>query len=278
MPKGFVFSKPISQDNYDERELLALEAKGRLIITRKRNGWRLFAVQANYGNWKFYTDKMNEVCFLDHLKEIFSSHQIPNCTMLAGEAVVPWSLNESDDLARGQRIFNSKRGRALELQKQIGQVNFRPFDIIFWNGRAVCQDEGYRERIGRLTAEFGGTKHYFNRVIWPAEIVDGSLVKAKILVSNRNWEGLVVYHENFRANFRVDGKEPQRITGCWKWKPILEDDFIVRHPILDPANKNRVKEVALSQWNSGGLGRGAEFDCGKFGAFDQKTRAWLLKA
>ncbi len=275
LPKGFILAKPVSQENYTEEEIFRLEKDSRLVITRKRNGWKLFAVKA-MGGWKLYTDGIRNVTFLGHIARDLASRNVPDDTVLAGEAVVPDALS-GDKLERIQSIFCSKDDQALEKQKRIGMVHYRLFDIVFWGGKQVIGEWRYASRHATLRTAFGcGLEVYCRDYVEPVEVVHNNFTLAKRLVKQKGWEGLVLYDAEFLSAFRLDGKSPQRIRGCYKWKPVHEDDFIVRHPIMDPSNKDRVKEVTLSQFN-GTLDRN-EFDCGKFGAFDNKTREWLRKA
>src|SRR5262249_32543669 len=99
-----------------------------------------------------------------------------------------------------------------------------------------------------------------------------SFEQAKEMVVREGWEGLVLYHKNFVNTFRLDGGEPKRPDGCYKWKPIQEGDFIAKYWIPNKKDPNRLKEIALFQINKK---TGKEFPCYKLGSFKAKMREEL---
>ena len=270
LPKGFVLAKPVKQEAYDEAEIYELEKSGGLIITRKRNGWKLFAVK-DKDQWKLYTDGLREVTFLDHIKkELDRSRPASNGTVLVGEAVVPDAKN-GDALNRVQSVFGSSPDRALEKQKELGQVKYRLFDIMFLNKAPVFNCYAYSWRLMMLDRMFGSNQ---SETVAAVEKLNVRFDEAKEQATREGWEGLVLYDKLFISSFRLDGKDPQRIRGCYKWKPIKEDDFIVRWWVGDDDKHPRyVKEVLLSQIDPVTK---TEFDCGKFGLFTKEMREKLM--
>lgn len=270
LPKGFVLAKPLQQDAYNESVIYGLEAKGDLIITRKRDGWKLFAVKTN-GKIKMYTDGMNEVdTRLDHLK-IKLEQIMPDDSMVVGEGVV--DVDGKDDLGRISGIFHSDTERALEIQNsEAGLIKFMVFDIILENDKCLYLFSiPYNQRLNMIRAIIGSNKH----LVMPPQVLEMKYDEAKKLVLEKGWEGLVLYDRNFISSFRLDGKNPARPKGCYKWKPIFEDDFIVREWISSKKDPNRLKEVVLLQIDPKTK---KEFYCGKVGAFTNKMREELKKS
>lgn len=69
LPLDFVVYKPLKPEAYDEKDIYTLEAAQRLIITRKRDGWKVFVFKSK-DRVRFYTDGINEVTDrFDHLRE-----------------------------------------------------------------------------------------------------------------------------------------------------------------------------------------------------------------
>ncbi len=272
-------AKPLKQENYDEDMIYWLEKQGRLIITRKRNGWKLYAVKAEDGAWRIYTDGCREVHSVDHIKDALTRYHpdIPSKTILVGEGVVP-SMCDFDKLERVQSILTSKKEAALKKQEGYGNtLKIRFFEIAVWNGKPICAEVDYgSSRLPLLRYIFGENSMWSDMFGVVEQVIGLTYDQAKKKMVAEKWEGLVLYDDHFRNSFRLDGGDPERVRGCYKKKPKYEDDFIVRHPIMDPKDPKRVKEVALSQLN-GTLDRN-EFDCGVFGAFSKKERDALLKA
>jgi ATP-dependent DNA ligase len=267
LPQGFVLSKPITQDNYKEEDIEALEKQGRLIITRKRDGWKLFAATDKAGKVRLYTDGMNEVDErLDHIKEEVAAMGWPPCSLLVGEVL--FDRDDNDDLGGVQSVMGASTEKALAFQKANGKLRYMLFGILFFEGKR-CEGlySEYLDMMGRK-----------GRYVFAVEDLSyGSrctFEQAKALVRERGWEGLVLYDEEFVPEIRLDGKSPKRTKGCWKWKPIIEDDFIVREKIMRPDGK-LLKELVLLQIDPS---TGSEFYCGKLGTFSNAMRAELTAA
>lgn len=265
LPKGFVLAKPLQQDAYNESVIYELEARGDLIITRKRDGWKLFAVKTK-GMVKIYTDGLNEVDErLSHIKAVLEKI-MPNDTMFTGEGIV--DINGQDDLGKISAIFHSNKKRSLEIQAVVGMVGFMVFDVIFMRGVPMLNLPYHQ----RLKAVKGVTAEETGSYVTTLSVLNMTFDEAKRLVLGNNWEGLVLYDRNFVSSFRLDGKNPARPKGCYKWKPIFEDDFIVREWIPSEKDSKRLKEVVLLQIDPETK---KEFYCGKVGAFTNKMREEL---
>lgn len=265
LPEGFVLAKPIKQENYDESIIEKLEKEGRLIITRKRDGWKLLTAYNSKGKVKIYTDGLRDVTAkLAHAAVELGGLKLRNA-LLIGEGVA--EIGDRDQRTKAGSVLGSGVERSLEVQEEIGLLKMAFFEAIF-NNKACLLDLLYRSRLDWLKSEIGSDFNY----IFVVEELDCSFEKAKKMVVEKGWEGLVLYDRDLKSSFRLDGKDPQRIKGCYKWKPYYEDDFVVREPVFSPDNPQRVKEVELLQIDPK---TGKEFSCGKLGSFTLKTREFL---
>ncbi|MBI2047979.1 MAG: hypothetical protein HYT27_02470 [Parcubacteria group bacterium] len=273
LPKGFVLGKPIQPESYKESVIHRLEKKQRLIITRKRDGWKIYVLFTNKGI-KFYTAGCNEIADsrLDHTKaELERIHsQIADLLMLVVEATV--ALEGKDDITKAESVFNCNEAASLAKQEKDGKIKLTIFGALFQEGKMAFA-EPYELFLLRMSRAMAATPHK-RKYVSCVEVVDVPFKKAKKLVLKNNWEGLVLYNADFENNFRLDGKNPTRPSGCYKWKPEFEDDFIVREVILDSKDNTRAKEVVLLQIDPI---TGKEFSCGKFGKFTVPARNELAQ-
>lgn len=272
LPKGFVIAKPKKRETYKEELLYEIEKQGSLVITRKRDGWKVFAVKYK-GKWKLYTDGINEITDrIPHIAEELATLTVPDKTVLAGEATM--AISERDNAAKLSGVLNINTAieKALENQKQSGFVHFSIFDVVFWGGEYRLKYP-YFLRLSGVVGQAIDDKHLkFVHRIEPLKV---SFDTAKLLVKQNNWEGLVLHNQHVGSSFRLDGGNPERVDGCWKWKPVYEDDFIATAAIFRPSRLDQVKEVKIAQIDPK---TGKMFDCGKFGAFTKKVKDFLKKA
>ncbi len=264
LPEGFVLAKPLDQKDFNESVVYKLEEESDLLITRKRDGWKLFAV-INDNRVRIFTAGLNEVdARLGHLKKELESLRLPANTVLAGEGLI--DIDSRDDITKVISIFQSSdTDKSLSLQKKYGPVKFMIFNIIFHGGMDLTHLP-YADILALINSFFRKKLKY----VMPVLVLNMKYDQAKELVRKKEWEGLVLYDKNYRISYRLDGKNPQRPKGCYKWKPILEDDFIVRQWI--PAPDGHLKEVVLLQIDPATK---EEFVCGKLGSFTKKMREFL---
>lgn len=265
LPKGFVISKPIAHENYDATLLRELDAAGQLIKTRKRDGWKLLTTIDTKGLVRIYTDGMNEVdSRLDHIKDEVRSLRFPHRSLLVGECIS--DIDNQDDIGRVGGLLHANTLRANKIQHHSGKLKLMIFGAIFLNGEYVTTP--YIEVLPYLQDMVSQDT---TSSVLTVPVLNQSLSEAQKTVIQNQWEGLVLYEKNFCYTFRLDGKNPQRPKGCFKWKPIFEDDFIVREKIMRP-NGNTVKEVVLLQIDPATR---KEFECGKLGSFTREMREQL---
>lgn len=277
LPEGFVLGKPLDRDDYDEETIYELERQGCLIITRKRDGWKIYAVITKKGV-RLYTAGGNEIDGrLDHIKKDLLALNIPTPAVIAGEGHLDVDSNSyasySDDIGKVISIFQANLKTSLELQEKYGRIRFMPFGLVYWGGKSVI-NKPFHENLsclGKTLFKFFETSRG-ETYIRPLHILEMSFDEAKEFAKKKGWEGLVLYDKNFVNSFSLDGKSPKRPKGCYKWKPVLEDDFIVRRWIPSPKDPSRMKEVILLQKDPS---TGKEFECGKFGTFTAKLRLEL---
>lgn len=266
---GFVLAKPLQQESYDESIIYELERNHRLIITRKRDGWKIYGVKSK-NRIALYTDGINEIDDrLAHIKKELERLNLPDKTLFVGEGIV--EIKKQDIFTKVQSVLNSGINHSQKVQEEIGLLKLMLFDVVFWGGKYFLE-EPYEKRLLLIEKLLQGKA--FNHVI-PVETLKMSYDDAKELVRKKGWEGLVLYDKLFVSSFRSDGKSPARPKGCYKWKPLYEDDFIVRKFILSPDSPNRLKEVILLQIDPE---NGKEFYCGKLGAFSNTMREKLFQA
>jgi len=142
------------------------------------------------------------------------------------------------------------------------------FGCVVWGGQDVVLP--YSELIAFLNEQmFAGRKL---KHILPLPQLNMGFERAKALVLKRGWEGLVTCDPNFRYTYRTDGRACQRPKGCYKWKPIFEDDFIVTGWTPKENNPDLVKEVNLFQIHPE---TGELFRCGSYGNFSMAMRRHL---
>jgi ATP-dependent DNA ligase len=267
LPQGFVLSKPIKKENYKEAVLTELEKQGKLVITRKRDGWKLFAATDATGKVRLYTDGMNEVDGrLAHVKDEVGKLRLPKNSLIVGEVL--FDLDDNDELGGVQSVMGASLENALTFQKKNGLLRYMLFGVLYLEGERL--NEPYRANLERIVALLSSKK--LNH-IFKVPTLDLSLDEAKKVVLAKGWEGLVLYDADFVPEIRLDGKDPKRPKGCYKWKPILEEDFIVRERIMRP--DGTVKELVLLQIDPK---TDKEFCCGKLGSFTNAMRKELAAA
>ncbi len=273
LPKGFVLAKPIAQEGYDEKVIYQLDEQGRLVITRKRDGWKLLVLITSTGEIKIYTDGINEIdSRLDHIKEEIKKLNLPGNTLIVGEAIIEtWGMDEYTQIIS---FFHSNTDKAMAIQERIGKVKLMIFAIIPLDLESPLS---WYTTFESLDIRLGSFKPGF-KYIKMVQVMNCTYNEAKSIVETHGWEGLVLYDKEYQLTYRLDGKNPKRPAGCYKWKPVLEDDFIAKEKIWHQINcRSRsqgsgkvLKELVLFQIDSA---TGQEFECGKMGTFNNETRA-----
>lgn len=273
-----VLAKP--KHSVKESVVRALEEKGNLVITRKRDGYRTL-VSISKGQVRCYTRGMRETtAHFPRIAEAIKKLDLPNDgVLLDGELLV--SYNGFDDISALTSIVKSDPQTAHKLQKQ-HPVSYIILNIVMLDHRLLI-DLSFNERLNFVQLLFAGNKHFLlplahNAPVLPIEKLWHEFEASKQRVRREGWEGLVLYDRTKPTEIRLDGNiaSPPRPSGCWKWKPLKEDDFIVRKWVYGTkgkAHERRMGKLFLSQIDSY---TGKEVPCGEVGiGFTDEMREFL---
>lgn len=269
-PKGLLLAKPIGQESYKESVIFELERKGRLIIQRKHDGYKLIAIKGADGRFRIWTvggrpmhGRLPDV--IDYLQE----RTIREGTVLVGEGLMYENNEERYEFAA--KVFQGGDENGLRVQRIHGpaQINlFQAFNITELEREERRTARSYQDTLAWFTGHFLSSGP---AVVSVADSISSGYDSAKERVSRLGWEGLVLTDAFYQLAWRLDGakgKEP-RPTGCYKYKLPTEDDFFVTgegriwHP------DGRLKEVILQQYDPAS---GTAFSCGKLGTFTAEVR------
>jgi hypothetical protein len=241
LPKSLCWMKPRPQPKAGSREenaFLKVVDSGHDIVTVKRDGFMHPILITTSGDVKVYTRRM-EPCTEKYpfLTRSLRKVKLPKRSVLLCEFVVAGP--ERDDRLKMQAISNSLPDRAVALQTAGDHVTAIVLSTPIWNGEDMT-DLTFGQLI-EFEEENFGVRSRCPDGFEGMEIVYGGFEAAKKEVKRRKLEGLVIYDANAvpgsRAyNFRGKPERPE----CWKWKPELEDDFLV---VFDPDCAN---------WSEGG--------------------------
>lgn len=220
---NLVIAKPIEEA--PAATIADLEAKGTLVIERKRNGHATLAAITRCSDQPvgMYSRGIRPLTKnFPHHVESLRAMDIPPDTLLQGEN----TLSESGVERPGAitRFAGSLSGRAIALQDEIGVPTFSLFNVLVYKGRPVVHLP-YRDRLDIVRELCARRPQPFVDLV---EVLDCSSLEAKAQSLRENWEGLVFYDANAPTEFSLTGKsdQPPRPYGCWKWKDYLEGDFV----------------------------------------------------
>lgn len=240
---NFVAAKP--RKTFKNSVIEKLERDGKLRITRKRDGNRHFVVVGRK-RIRIYTRGINEVTDkYPYISDEVEDLNLPAYTLLDGEMLS--DKDGVDDFNLFSRIARSDMEKALAIQAEFGAASFMPFDIIIFGGRDVTsQSNG--ERMKLLFDKIFSRGCQVGEHILRLEVFHLPLSETKKVVKEKRLEGLVFCDLTKPSAYRLDGKkdETPRPDGYWKWKPMKEDDFIVRR--FEMSNKREgASKLYLSQ-------------------------------
>lgn len=257
--------KPVDQKSYDEETLRQIKGA---YITRKRDGWRMIVTKDRKGRIHLYTDGCNQIkdARFAHLAEELQTLDIPPLSLMVGEAHL--NCSGKDNIGGVGSIFQTRDLRqAIEKQTELGKIHFMLFNILILDS-AVCE-RTFKIAYDHIQFLFQD-EHY--DYISPIQRICLSLEKAQERVKRAGWEGLVIYDPDYVMRFRTDGKSPEKVDGCFKWKPKKEDDFLVRRFVMSDKRVGQLKELILEQTDPE---TGEYFECGKVGSFTARDRAYF---
>lgn len=244
---NFVLSKP--RQKITEKQIAELEAKGVLIATRKRDGYGGIAtITGSRRIARLYTRGIVDTSdrFPRIIEELRDS-AIPTDSLIPGEMFLRSRSADVDRLDLFGKLAKSGPERAVMLQEELGRAEFLLFAPLVVGGRDVSglrfgdrhdmTTDWFTRRVGA-----GYLKHMTPLTHTVAQLQE--------IVRLEKWEGLVLYDKSAPTVYRLDGNEadPPRPLGAWKWKPIFEDDFIVRKFEWGTGkNADRAGKLYLSQ-------------------------------
>ncbi|HXV26521.1 MAG TPA: hypothetical protein VD862_00620 [Candidatus Paceibacterota bacterium] len=264
-PKGLVLAKPIGQESYKESVLHTLEQQGNLIIQQKHDGYKLIAIRGGDGRFRIWTVGGRPVHGrLGHVMKVLESRPFPWGTVLVGEG-----LMFEEDAERYEwtaKVFQGGDESGLSAQKEHGRAVFRIFQAFNLEDlSAGVAGRSYGETLAWLS-ETAGPR---NRAVSVVPSLSMKLDDAKTVVAAQGWEGLVLTDARYRLTWRTDGGTEPRPKGCYKFKPLTEDDFVILPDGRIWHKDGRLKEVVLYQRDPG---TGKLFSCGKLGTFSREVR------
>lgn len=263
----FVAAKP--KNSVKEEKIIRLEREGKLIITRKRDGYRHYAAIAD--SIRIYTRGIRDVTdHYPHIVKQFKKLRLPPSTLLDTEMIV--DIDGKDDYEALAKIAKSDAKTAVDFQKNSTPASCMVFNVIAFDGQIMTEDTHHaRLNIVRSLVSRMSLPH-----IKGVSLLDVSFADAKKMVLAEKWEGLVLSDAAKSTVFELHGnqKKPPRPEGCWKWKPHFEDDFIVRQWKRGTGkNANRMGKLYLSQIHPY---TGKEVNCGEVGlGFSDQEREYF---
>lgn len=232
-PKNTRFMKCRHQPEPGTREMRELETVidfGEEICTFKRDGMMHPIFIDDTGTVRIFTRRM-DLCTdnYPHLAKEISQADFPPNSILLTELVV--TKDGRDDRKLVQTLDRSLPDRSRRIQEDPFR---RPKAIVlgipYWNSTPIMSIMPVCKWIDFLYAKIG-VKNY--QYMEPMEVMEGYTIDELMkIVEEEKREGLVIYDSqavfgNAVVNFRGREERPR----AWKWKPILEGDFVV---VFDP--------------------------------------------
>ena len=252
LPKNLSFMKPIDSRKLTKKGLGIFNETvegGDALYTAKRDGFMHPILITPRREVKIYTRRMDRCeTKYPHLVDALSSSSIPGGTILLTELVVV--TDGLDDRLALQAISNSKPERARALQTGPGKkANAVVLSVAFWDGKDLISTNNFGE-LTEFTMEQFDPSHsnipYFD-CLQPLFM---TFEKAQAHCIEVGLEGMVVY-DGARSprdrGYNYRGK-PERPVGCWKWKPVVEDDFVL---VFDPDQRHGFSKGKGGEWGTG---------------------------
>jgi ATP-dependent DNA ligase len=242
-----VLPKPKSEISDADVEVLI--DHGCLLTARKRDGHTapILITGSKQSDVKIMTAQYHDVTAkFPHLVDAVCEVGWSSGTVAQAEILLP-NKNGIDDRTIYQRLAGSGAANAIALQSEIGLAELVFFNLWMENDQSLVTTP-YQERYTRLGERLSSSCSPHVSLV---EIVSGSFAGAQSQVLENNWEGLVLYDKTAGSHIRTDGKHHliPRPVGCWKWKPIKEDVFVITGwvPSTAAAHAGAVKEFKIAQ-------------------------------
>lgn len=272
LTKRFVPAKP--RNDVDVDALLKLEAKGKLWIQRKRDGQRHLVLITSKGDVRIYSRRMDDMTgHFPLLCAKIKSLNLPKKTILDGEVLI--DRDGKDDFRAVGTITRSKAAKGAEREAKL-PVRFMAFDCLYYAGKPVWE-QPYEYRYHEVLCNHlpVGEWEGHGPVFVPPVLNEQGITLKKLMkgAKSMKWEGLVCWLWEDPTLVR-DGGKPKR-TGCIKWKPKQEQDFIATDYFL---GSGELSDVVGGFYIQEYAPDGSIRDCGKVGTgLDAQMRKDALK-
>lgn len=273
LSKRFVPAKP--RNDLESADIRKLWVAGKLVAQRKRDGQRHLVLITKTGAVKIYSRRMDDMtAHFPKLCAAIAKLNLPKRTILDGEVLV--DRDGKDDFRAVGTVTRAKADKAASREKDL-PIRYMVFDCLYFAGKPVWE-KPYEYRYHEVLCNYLPMEK--GPVFAPVLLDDGQyddpgvtfdfhLKRAK----REGWEGIVFWYWDEPTLVR-DGGKPKR-TGCVKWKPTREQDFIATGYFLGSGELSKVvggfylTEVAPD---------GGFRDCGKVGTgLDAQMRKDALK-
>ena len=261
LDKKFVPPKP--QNSVEDERVLDVARAGRAVFTRKRDGHYVSAVVSN-GKAKIYS--RGEVADLTD-RFLHIARDLAELPLAKGGSLLCCELIKETD-GRDDRDFVSRLARsspaaAVELQETHGMARLMVFNALVAGGSDISASPNDM-RIRLVRRLFSRRRLDY---VFPVEVLQDTFEQAQWRVRENGWEGLVIYDGTKPSGYRLDGNEerPLRPAGCWKWKPLKEDDFIAyrwAYGTQGARHEHRMGKLYLAQMHTE---TGVRIPCGEVG-------------
>lgn len=257
LPDSFAPQKPVQQLPMPVFDLE--KSVGRYLFQRKRDGQRHYVLITDTGEVRIYTRKMEEkTTHMPKLRRALEQLNLPKRTVLDGEVIV--DRKGKDDFRATGQVCRAGESRAAAAEKLL-PLRLMLFDMLFWRGKPVHQLP-YRQRW-RLLHDITSGRH--DMIVLPETFERFAPARGHAL--KHRWEGLVIWDLDAPNSLRMNGKHVR--SGCYKWKPIQEGDFVATG--WKPGNgrlATTMGKLLIAQYVGGKL-----FEIGRVGSgFDDETR------
>lgn len=174
--------------------------------------------------------------------------RLPAHTFFQGELLLP-NGNGDDDRTNIASLGRAKVATAQAKQQELGLAQLSFFNLWMYDGAEMVATP-YQSRYDQLAEHFdkygAGLEH-----VSMVEILPGTLEEADARVATESWEGLVLYDRTAGSRVKTCGGSIPRPQGCWKRKPINEDDFVAYDYVVSTATSHSggVKEFKIGQYH-----------------------------
>jgi bifunctional non-homologous end joining protein LigD len=276
LTKRFVPAKP--RNDVDDDKLRELDYQGKLWIQRKRDGQRHIVLITKTGKVKIYSRRMDDMtAHFPLLCEVIGSLGFPKKTILDGEILIE-DRSGADNFRAVGTITRAKPEKAAQREASLIQsLRYMVFDCLYFAGKPVWEqpyEYRYHEVLCNYLPVADEKLDTTENPVFVPQILNGvgvTMERAKA----EGWEGIVCWLWEDTTEVR-DGGKPKR-TGCIKWKPKREQDFIATGYFLGSGElSNVVGGFTIAEILPDGSGKWR--DCGKVGTgLDAQMRKDALK-